>query len=134
MLGPCLIVEIEMAKQRDAAMFDLFDQAAAKSQIGERQSDLEDLIAASEAGDEGDAFSKAFDELEDIGAPVIINSDGYFISGEENYDEIWADYYCEFGGPGLDDFGVSEKINAILSKYGLFAEWKNPGCLGVYYA
>lgn len=47
MLGPCLIVEIEMAKQRDAAMFDLFDQAAAKSQIGERQLDLEDLIAAS---------------------------------------------------------------------------------------
>lgn len=45
MLGPCLIVEMKMAKKRDAAMFDLFDQAGAKSQIGERQSDLEDLIA-----------------------------------------------------------------------------------------
>lgn len=36
-----------MTKQRDAAMFDLFDQGAAKCQAGERQTDIEDLIAAS---------------------------------------------------------------------------------------
>jgi len=28
-------------------------------------------------------------------------------------------------------FGVSGKINKILDKYGLFAEWQNPGCLTV---
>ena len=34
-----------MAQDRKAAMFDLFDQAAAKSQVGERQCDIEQLIA-----------------------------------------------------------------------------------------
>ena len=30
-----------------------------------------------------------------------------------------------------DDFGVNHKINAILEKQGLFAEWENTGVLGV---
>jgi|TARA_R110000822_G_scaffold4503_1_gene19380 hypothetical protein len=79
---------------------------------------------------------KAFEALKKIGAPVSENDWGYneyfIISGEDNYPEIWADYYREFGGPGLDDFGVSLKINKILDKFGLFGEWINAGVLGVY--
>ena len=82
---------------------------------------------------------KAFDELKALGAPVLDrggdNDGGHFIiSGEDNSNEIWADYYKEFGGPGLDDFGVNLKINAILEKHGLFAEWYNPGFLVVHTA
>tara|TARA_R110000824_G_scaffold295047_2_gene483438 strand:+ start:500 stop:763 length:264 start_codon:yes stop_codon:yes gene_type:complete len=78
----------------------------------------------------------AFNALKKIGAPVFEGGDWggeYFIvSGEDNVKEIWADYWQEFGGPGLDDFGVSLKINKILDKNDLFGEWINPGVLGVY--
>ena len=74
-------------------------------------------------------YRNAFNALEKIGAPVFERDDCLFISAESNYDEIWADYYDRYGS--LDDFGVSKKINAILDKYGLFAEWQNPGCLAV---
>jgi|TARA_B110000881_G_C18425737_1_gene438312 hypothetical protein len=80
-------------------------------------------------------FSKqgrAFEALEKIGAPVFVNEDGMFISGEDNGSVCWADYYCEFPGGALDDFGVNNKINKILEARGLFAEWVNPGLLGVY--
>jgi len=79
-------------------------------------------------------FRKAFNELKKIGAPVYEggwNSDDTFrISGEENYDEIWADYYDEFCSSDYE-FGVSPKINNILAKHGLYAEWCNPGVLDV---
>jgi hypothetical protein len=79
---------------------------------------------------------KAFTALKKMGAPVLDGGGGYGghfrISGESNYPEIWADYWREFGGRGLDDFGVSLKINAVLEKNGLFAEWINSGVLGVY--
>jgi hypothetical protein len=78
----------------------------------------------------------AFDALKKMGAPVIYPDMGwgehFAISGESNHPEIWADYWKEFGGPGLDGFGVSLKINAVLEKNGLFAEWINAGVLGVY--
>ena len=78
-------------------------------------------------------FQKAFNALEKIGCPVIQgwdDPDKFVISGEKNHPVCWADYYCEFPG-GLDDFGVNNKINKILDKYGLMAEWINPGVLGV---
>lgn len=79
-------------------------------------------------------FSKqerAFQELQKIGAPVKMRDGEMIISAEENDEEMWANYYAP-GAYGLDDFGVSEKINKILEARGLFAEWMNPGCLGVY--
>ncbi len=79
-------------------------------------------------------FQKAFNALEKIGCPVIEgwdDPDEFVISGESNYPVCWADYYKEFPGGQLDDFGVNNKINKILDKYGLFAEWINPGVLGV---
>jgi len=81
-------------------------------------------------------YRNAVKALEKIGAPVIDHGgDEIYISAENNIDEIWADYYAMGDGytcgGQLDDFGVNKKIGAILSKYGLFAEWQNPGCLAI---
>lgn len=86
--------------------------------------------------------TKAFDKLKAIGAPVTEGGDyGHFvISAEDNYDEVWADYW---DGPRLERrdpktgkilwaFGVNPKITRILDRHGLHAEWINPGMLGVY--
>jgi hypothetical protein len=75
----------------------------------------------------------AFNALKKIGAPVYERSDieNFQISAESNSDYIWADYY---DGDYLDgyEFGVSPRIINTLAKYGLHAEWINPGELGVY--
>ena len=47
--------------------------------------------------------------------------------------QVWADYYemsdgCDTGFM----MGVSNKINDVLDANGLFAEWINPGVLGVW--
>ena len=81
----------------------------------------------------------AYDKLKALGVPMYIH-DGetyhFLISAEENYDTIWADYYAMTDGvmyyDDLDDFGVNEKINAILDQHGLFCEWQNPGALAVF--
>lgn len=80
------------------------------------------------------ASTRAFEELRKIGVPVIdIQDESLFrISGEENGDTIWADYYIEYAMSYLDDFGVHNDINAVLAKHGLYAEWANPGYLNVY--
>ena len=84
---------------------------------------------------------KAFTALKNMGAPVREGGDyGYFtISAEENYDEIWADFY---EGPLLEKvlpsgeiewaFGVNPKITRVLKANGLMSEWINTGMLGVY--
>ena len=77
----------------------------------------------------------AYEALKKMGVPMYVHegeSYHFLISGEENYTTVWADYWNEFGLPTLDDFGVDKRINAVLEKNGLFAEWQNPGCLGVY--
>lgn len=75
----------------------------------------------------------AFNALKKIGAPVLdTDREGchFRISGEDNGDETWADYY---DGHYLGwDFGVNPKIEAILEKHDLMCEWENPGVLGVY--
>jgi hypothetical protein len=78
-------------------------------------------------------YRNAVKALEKIGAPVIDHGgDEIYISAENNSTEIWAHYYMMGSGcTMLDDFGVNHKINAILDKYGLFAEWQNPGCLAI---
>lgn len=78
----------------------------------------------------------AFKALEKIGAPVIEGDDygspdGFRISAEMNDKVIWADYYEGVFWKDFE-FGVNPKIVAILRKYGLHAEWINPGVLGVY--
>ena len=81
----------------------------------------------------------AFNALKKLGAPVFERSDldehGTFgISAESNYEEIWADYWEV---AYLDNncgyvFGVNPKIIKTLKKYGLYAEWDNPGSLSVW--
>ena len=79
-------------------------------------------------------YRTAYDQLKKIGAPVILggynDEDTFRISGESNYPITLADCYGG-GQPDLDDFGVNNKINAILEKQGLYAEWINGGVLGV---
>lgn len=78
----------------------------------------------------------AYEALKKMGAPVFTNVDcegqygpHFKLSGEQNYDWIWADYYGEFdsGYPT-----ICPKVEAVLEKNGLFAEWENPGCVSVY--
>jgi len=76
----------------------------------------------------------AYNALKKIGAPVIDHGEeNFYISAENNVKEIWADYYIlGMGNSFVDDFGVNKRINRILDRYGLFAEWQNPGCLAVH--
>jgi hypothetical protein len=78
-------------------------------------------------------YKKAFNVLKRLGCPVIEGDDygdqRYFrISAEHNDDVIWADYYQM--DMGL--FGVNQAVVDILDANGLFAEWINPGVLGVH--
>ena len=80
----------------------------------------------------------AFNALKKIGAPVYERSDieNFQISAEGIYDDydrdtLWADYYDGRNIPGWD-FGINPLISDILAKYGLHAEWINPGEIGVY--
>lgn len=82
------------------------------------------------------AHRKAYNELKKMGVPVFVNADhdargNFGISGEDPESCYWVNYYS------MDpewDFGVNPKIDAVLSKHGLFAEWQNPGSLNVYVA
>jgi hypothetical protein len=79
-------------------------------------------------------FRKAFDELKKIGVPVYERDDmdGRFqISAEDPESYKWCDYYDE-GRRSDWAFGVNPKVDSVLAKHGLFAEWINPGELGVY--
>lgn len=79
-------------------------------------------------------YRHAFNALKKIGVPVYVRDDmdGRFqISAEHSESYKWCDYY---DGMYRTDwvFGISPKINQVLRKYGLFAEWINPGEVGVY--
>ena len=65
-------------------------------------------------------YRTAYNQLKKLGVPVY----------EDNYPTVWADYWGS-DNLGLDCFGVNHKINAILEKQGLYAEWENGGVLGV---
>jgi hypothetical protein len=78
----------------------------------------------------------AYKVLKGLGVPVYEggwngDEDTFRISAEDNHDTIWADYYMMTDGGGYE-FGVHPVINKTLAKYGLFAEWCNPGVLDVY--
>lgn len=75
-------------------------------------------------------MKRAFKALQKIGAPVFDHGekDSFTISGEDNYDRIWANYYdYQFG-----EFGVCREICDLLQNNGLFPEWQDPGTLKVY--
>jgi len=76
-------------------------------------------------------YRKAFTELKKMGCPVIEGGwdreDGFIISAEMNEHDIWADYYEQ----GYGHFGVKQEVCDVLGKHDLFAEWINPGVVGV---
>ena len=81
----------------------------------------------------------AFNALKKLGVPVYERSDieNFQISAERNFDPecgntLWADYYEGYTIGDDWEFGVNPIITKTLSKYGLHAEWINPGELGVY--
>ena len=78
-------------------------------------------------------YTKAFNALKKLGCPVFVHVDApnrFDISAEESNSDEWASYY---NGDYRPDwiFGVNPKVNEILSKHGLFAEWMNPAHLRV---
>lgn len=81
---------------------------------------------------------RAFEKLQKMGAPVMHLGEGWMgnalfsISGEDNDGEVWADYYLYDSNKYV--FGVSPKIDKVLSQYGLYCEWCNPGVLDVFEA
>ena len=80
-----------------------------------------------------DNFTKAFESLKEIGAPVIAGGDNggddsFRIAGDDNHTKVWADYWQ----PELGRFGVCDDITDILDAHGLWAEWVNPGVLQIY--
>ncbi len=80
-------------------------------------------------------YRNAFNALQKMGVPVYERDDmnGRFqISAEDPESYKWADYYETFHPDWA--FGVNPKIDEVLRKFGLFAEWINPGELGVYEA
>ena len=76
----------------------------------------------------------AYKALEKIGAPVFDHGykNHFGISAEENYDELWADYWLiPERIEGLSE-GINDKIHAILNRYNLWSEWETAGSLNIY--
>jgi hypothetical protein len=79
-------------------------------------------------------YLAAYNALKVLGVPMFTNEDNdrlgnFCISAEEPHSHEWVNYYAE-----ASDwvFGVNPALESVLKRYGLFAEWINPGCLGVY--
>jgi hypothetical protein len=77
-------------------------------------------------------YIKAYNALKKLGVPVYVRDDmdGRFqISAEEPESFEWVNYYAS---PSSWVFGVHPEIDKVLKQSSLFAEWINPGELGVY--
>ena len=78
-------------------------------------------------------FKKAYKKLEALGVPLFERTDhpdGFFISAEHEGSSQWLNYLEPRKDWGFEK--VNPKIREVLEPLGLFAEWENPGCLGVY--
>jgi hypothetical protein len=78
------------------------------------------------------AYRNAFNALNKLGVPTYQRSDmeHFAISAEDAESYKFCDYYAYMREDW--EFGVSPVITDTLRKYGLHAEWINPGELGVY--
>lgn len=79
-------------------------------------------------------FTKAFAELKTLGCPVFERRDhsGFFVSAEDEQSWKWADYYHARADWQYET--TNPKLDAVLHRHGLFAEWENPACLIVHCA
>jgi hypothetical protein len=77
---------------------------------------------------------KAYDKLDALKVSLLPAESGeHFKIWAEDYREgcdMIIDYYCE--NDAIAEFGVDNRIVAILGQHGLFCEWINPGALAVY--
>lgn len=76
-------------------------------------------------------YKKAFTQLKKLGVPVYEHVDwaeGFDIDAEHPDSYLWLDYWDR---PQWD-FGINPKIDEILTKHGLFAEWVNPAHARVF--
>ena len=79
-------------------------------------------------------YKEAYDVLKVMGVPVFVNEDherrgNFGINAEDPRADEWVSYYH----PPINwTFGVNPTLDAVLDQFKLFAEWQNPGCLGVW--
>lgn len=73
----------------------------------------------------------AFNALKKLGVPVFERTDlmHFGISAEHEESYKFLDYYGEFRG-GYPY--IADEVTEILDKFNLYAEWENPGAVGVY--
>ena len=90
----------------------------------------------------------AFNALKKLGATVIDHGDRdnqwgahFILSGElaDSNSSYFADYYGECireyideDGKTVNAFGIRQDVIEILKAYRLFAEWIDPGTVGIY--
>lgn len=78
-------------------------------------------------------FESAFNALKVMGVPVYIHADdrghSFSIDAEDADAAEWVSYY--HGSPDWI-FGTHPAVQSLLNRFGLFAEWVNPGRLSVY--
>ena len=72
--------------------------------------------------------AETFDGKEPVTPTVFYRDDTLFVSGEDG--GYFADYYGEYRGgyPWID-----ARLIKIATDAGMFWEWENPGCIGLYY-
>ncbi len=76
---------------------------------------------------------KAFKALSALGCPVFVrkgeeSKQTFCISAETDTEEPWAVYYPEWQTYPYEN----PKIDEVLAKYGLTADWENPGSMAVF--
>jgi hypothetical protein len=78
-------------------------------------------------------YRNALNALTKLGVPTYQRYDmeHFAISAEDSESYKFCDYYDGYRIPDWE-FGVSPVVTETLRKYGLHAEWINPGELGVY--
>lgn len=78
-------------------------------------------------------FDDAFNALKVMGVPVYVHPDDgaprFSIDAEDADAAEWVSYY--HGSPDWI-FGTHPAVQSLLNRFGLFAEWVNPGRLSVY--
>lgn len=75
------------------------------------------------------AQRNAYNALKRMGVPVIEMDGSFIISAEESNSYHWVSYY---EGYRVWGDSVNPELTAVLARYGLFCEWKDPGSLGIY--
>lgn len=92
-----------------------------------RTSRIIDKVSKARAMDlQWNRLTKTHDEIEVI--PYVFERRGVVMVSTED-GGLFADYYGEFRG-GFP--WISIELQQIAQELGMFWEWENPGCIGLY--